>query len=232
MGIILDSAGIPVTQYIGGHTYTLIITDTNTSSGPLPKYGFECSVVTGSGSSSVQAGSFGTAPANTAVHTTSSRKIWGHDAPISPAYGVGATGSVYIDSIQWTAPAAGSGTVTVYNVMNNVNNNGSADAGDLWNNISVSFTERTTSHPTSVQGADNDLAVQTYPNPVTNMLNISLGNTTAAAVQVFDLNGRCVASEQVSGSHATINTGSWAAGMYHIAVNSNGKVQVIPVVKQ
>lgn len=238
LGIRLDSMGVPVTKYVGGMTYTVVLIDTNTTTGSLPKHGFECSVVKGTGSASTQAGTWGTVPSGTALHTTASRSIWGHNTPIAPVTGTGggATGTIYIDSIKWTAPAAGAGTVSFFSVMNNVNSNGTDDANDLWNNTSVSFAERVTAPPTGVASVANTATISAFPNPAVNTLNLQFSNASGTyTVQAINVAGSVVASEQitVSGSAATtINTANWATGLYQLVVTNGSMRQVISVVKK
>ena len=234
LGISLDSAGVPVTQYTGGMVYTIVLTDTNTTTSNLPKFGFECSVVKGTGSSSTQAGTFSsTLPPGTAVHTSGSRIIWGHNSRLSPASGTGSTGTVYIDSVQWTAPAAGSGTITIFSVMNDVNNDGSDNTSDKWNNTSTSFTERI---PSAVTTIANAATIKAFPNPVTNSLNLQFGNAEGVySIQAFDLNGKCVTNENAlvnNSSSITINTANWPQGMYNIIVSNNSSTTVLRIIKQ
>src|ERR1035437_2810016 len=64
----LDSAGVPTTNYIGGMAYTVKITGTNTSTAPLPKYGFQIGSIKGGTTlvTPVNAGTWGPAyPAGT-----------------------------------------------------------------------------------------------------------------------------------------------------------------------
>ena len=73
--------------------------------------------------------------------------------------------------------------------------------------------------------------ITVYPNPVVNNLNIAISDAGTYAVQVMDLNGRTVATENVTSS-AAISTANWAAGVYFVVVNGNGTQKTIQVVKQ
>ena len=139
----LLSSGTPVTSYIPGNVYTLKISATNTSSSSLPNFGFQMSVVKSSGAgsgSATYAGTMGTAPAGTHVYTGSSAQIFEHynaalgDGSIVATTGTGGTGTTYVETISWTAPTAGTGSVVIYGILNAVNHNSAADAGDFWNN--------------------------------------------------------------------------------------------------
>ena len=74
MGIELDSAGVPVTHYKAGMSYVLKMTGTNTTTNTLPKFGAQLTVVSGSGSTSVDRGStFSSVPTGMSTYTS---KFW------------------------------------------------------------------------------------------------------------------------------------------------------------
>ena len=141
----LDSAGVPVTNYHPGASYTIKISGTNNSTtATLPKFGFQVSCVqanannagganTAGSASCVNAGTWGTLPASTRISTgTFPTSLVEQSAAITATSGTGGTGTNYVESIPWTAPAAGTGAVVIYGVLNAVNNNGS-ESGDLSN---------------------------------------------------------------------------------------------------
>ena len=141
----LDSAGVAVSHYFGGNTYTIKITGTNTTSNVLPKFGFQVEAVKISGagtSSATNAGTIATTGLPTSCQNSlvSGRHLVEHSARLSPISGTGASGTVYTESISWTAPAAGTGTVKFYTALNAVNNDLSS-SGDFWNNTSLPITE-------------------------------------------------------------------------------------------
>ena len=150
VSIQLLSGGTPVTTYVPGNTYTIQITGTQTSSSlTLPRFGFQLMVVKSSGAgsgSAVSTGTFGTAPSGTHTYSLSGRTIFEHynggsPGAISATTGSGGSGTTYVESISWTAPAAGTGSVVIYGVINAVNYNGTDDAGDKWNNNSLTICE-------------------------------------------------------------------------------------------
>jgi hypothetical protein len=243
----LDSASTPVTHYIHGHSYTLKITGTNTGTTSLPRFGFQITVVKAAGagtSSAVNAGTMASTGLPTNVRYTTASATLGplvdvveHSAPIVATSGTGGSGTTYVESIPWTAPAtSGTGSVVIYGCVNAVNFNGNADANDHYNSATpVTITELI---PTEVASVPNAVEVKAFPNPVTNSLNVQLTNTQAGiyALKVFDLSGNCIVNEtlEVNNLNLTksINTTNWATGMYEVVVENNGGTQVIPVVKQ
>ena len=155
----IDSAGIMVSStpgtghYTPGVTYTIKITGVNNTTSNLPKWGFQVAATKGtvamSASTISNAGTLQSTGLPTNVHyvaatgTSSSfyANVVEHSARLSPSSGTGGTGTVYTESFTWVAPVAGTGAVSLWSVLQGVNNNGNADAGDLWNNNQLILNE-------------------------------------------------------------------------------------------
>ncbi len=211
------------THYKPGHSYTIKIHGTNSSS--LPKFGFEFAAVQGSGATQSQAGTF--APVTSPIFADSGPgglTYIEHGSAIS-----GTSAGVYDASFVWNAPTTNVGNVTLYCTLNAVNGNGLEDNADISGNTSVILTPIVT---TSVTEFANALAITAYPNPTVNSLNLQMVNAGAYSIHVFDLNGRTIANETVNGTGASLNTGNWAPGLYQVVVENGGSRQIIPVVKQ
>ena len=121
----LDSAGVPVTSYHPGMSYTVKISGKNNSTTTLTYYGFQLAVVNASGagtSGATDVGTWGsttgsvqkTTPATSGLPIT----IVEQSNRINATSGGGAQNSTYINSTPWTAPAAGTGSVKIYGVLN------------------------------------------------------------------------------------------------------------------
>jgi uncharacterized protein YjdB len=150
------------TGYVGGTSYKIRIGGVNNSTTVtnLKRFGFQMSVVKTSSTSTNE----GTLSAVTGAHmgTYGSINIVEHSSPLSPSSGVGGTGTVYtIPDIPWTAPVAGSGSVTIFAVINAVNFNTSQDVGDLWNNNFLNVPEASSG-----------------VSPITGTLTVCVGATT------------------------------------------------------
>ncbi len=134
----LLSSGSPTCVYVGGNTYTIRITATNTGSTTLSKWGYQLSAVGTGGTTSK--GSF-TAPSGSHVGTYSGVTCVEPSNYLSPTTGSGGSGSTYVQDITWVAPSSGTGSVTIYTAVNLTNYSFSADAGDLWNLQSLVISE-------------------------------------------------------------------------------------------
>jgi hypothetical protein len=226
----LDSAGTPVTKYKGGMAYTLKLVATNTTSNSLRCFGYQMTAKMGTG---VQAGTFGTLPSGTNTHTSGGLTVLGHTRRISHATGTGAAGTTYMVAVPWTAPAAGSGTVTVNAVLNAVDSNLNDGSSDHWNTGAGTFAEWAAA-PSSVSGVANSLAVTAFPNPVAATLTLDFGTNAAGtySIAVFNLNGQLVATATTEANTLAMNTSNWATGMYSVSITNGGAVKTINVVKQ
>ena len=237
VAIELDSAGIAKHYYIGGHTYTVKITGTNTTASTLPKFGFQLTAIKGSAAvvTPVNAGTWSaTVPASTSYNAAIGGSyvcnLVEHSAPLNPTTGTGGTGSTIVESFTWTAPVAGTGTISFWGAVNAVNNDGLADVADKWNTTHIAIPEGPNAAGVAI--VDKEMNISVYPNPVTNILNLQAAHPGTYTVIAYGLNGRNMLTEQMNGDRISINTSNWANGFYTIVVEKEGSTQVIPVVKQ
>ncbi|HET6225313.1 MAG TPA: T9SS type A sorting domain-containing protein [Bacteroidia bacterium] len=149
INIELDSAGVPVTRYVGGKSYTVKLTGKNTSTTSLPEFGFQIGCIVGSTAvtTPTNAGSWiAPFPTNTKYVAPKSGKfvvgVVEQTAAIAATSGTGGNGTTYVQTFNWTAPAAGTGTISFWAVINAVNGNNN-DTGDKYNTGHVTITELT-----------------------------------------------------------------------------------------
>jgi hypothetical protein len=228
--ITVDSNGNAVTHYVAGKTYTINIAGTNSSNNP--KFGFEFASVSGTGSSQVQAGTASGFPANVGSDLLTGLNFVEHHTDLAAT-----SPGVYNVSFQWTAPAAGTGTVTLYCTLNAVTGiTTSPEAQDISNNISIMLTE--VAAGTAVNTIPSNVGITAYPNPVSAQLNLKMDNANVGTytMNVFDLGGKRIMSENVEVSSTSfvkaINTSNWVPGFYSIQLMKDGTQRTIPVVKQ
>ncbi|MEI8279066.1 MAG: T9SS type A sorting domain-containing protein [Bacteroidota bacterium] len=176
----LDSAGTPVTQYVGGMTYTIKITGTNTTANSLPKFGFQVAVINGTSAQTTptNAGTFQTVSnpmRNTAAQAGNFvTNLVEQKTAIAATTGTGGSGTTYVESFSWTAPAAGSGSISIWGVLNAVDGFGT-NSGDFWNSNNITITEETagtscatvTGLSASATGSTTGNATWTFPTGVT-----------------------------------------------------------------
>ncbi|MCL1822019.1 MAG: T9SS type A sorting domain-containing protein [Prolixibacteraceae bacterium] len=72
-----------------------------------------------------------------------------------------------------------------------------------------------------------------FPNPANNILNVQLEKHTNGTFTLFDMNGKVVLSQVVSGDFAQINISSLSAGNYVLWLVENGQVSAeVKIVKE
>jgi len=221
--IVKDQLGNPVTQYKPGLQYDIVISGNNTTN--LPKFGFQFVALK---SGNLQAGTYVTsAPVKQTPKGTPSVTYVEHINPIDPVSG-------YNTTFAWFPPSVGSGTVTMYAMLNAVNNDNS-QAGDT---PSPALTLTLTEFNTSVSELSQNIRITAYPNPAVDKVSLQFEDAENGlySVSVFDLAGRKMHNEelQVNSKNANISipTTSWTAGMYYAQVMKDGAQRMIPVVKQ
>ena len=155
VSIELDSAGIATTRYVPNMVYTVKIKGVNNGSTSQPTFGFQLTCIkdTLATATPINAGSWITGNLPTYTHYMAAgasylANIIEQSSPTAATTGNGGNGSTYTRLINWQAPAAGTGLVSFWGIINAVNNNGSAGTNDYWNNAKLVVAERICSQPT------------------------------------------------------------------------------------
>lgn len=232
----LDSAGMPTTHYVGGMSYTVVITGTNNTSNNLPKFGMQIACVKGTTPSATptQTGTWnGPYPLGTHYSAPATYFLVGvveHGTRLSPFSGTGGNGTVYKETFKWTAPMSGTGTISFWGALNAVNNNGSADGGDLWNVTHIVINEWNLTSVASIR--NNAFNMGIFPNPANEhaTLEYSLKETSDVQADLYNICGQKVCTlfngTQTAGEHAqVINIASLnlKRGIYIVAINDGTK---------
>jgi uncharacterized protein YjdB len=148
--VTLMSGASATTTYTPGGSYTIHVVATNTSSSAsaiYPKFGYQVSARAGSADAGVMV-----APVGSHTITAVGVKVSEHfSSPLLVTTGSGSPGSTYVVDVPWTAPASGTGTVTLRAVVNAVNGTGGTD-GDVSIAGSATITEASTTGPAPITG--------------------------------------------------------------------------------
>jgi len=213
----------------------------------LPKFGFQIAAFKGATPqvTPVNEGAFQQTGLPASVHyqtpvniTYTVANVIEHDAPLSPASGTGDSGTVYTESFSWTAPVAGTGTVSLWAALNAVNFDGQADSQDKWDTTHLVLSEDTAVTVNAVTEIKSALDVNIYPNPLSDAGLIALTNVENGtyALSVFDEQGKEIsqrAIEVTSGSQIiSLNTSVWATGIYLVKIANSHNEKVMKVVKR
>lgn len=205
----------PVSKYKPGTLYTITLGGTNTSA--KPKFGFQAAITDAGGTT---IGTLTATAANTAVHTSGTMRIVEHTTPLTGSSGV------YTVKFNWTAPAAGSGTASIYGILNAVDGDNSTANDAPSNGFKLDVPEDVTS---SI--AENELngKFQIVPNPATDHFSIKNLENNNASVAIYSMNGTQV---MLTTAGKDINVSGLATGSYIVHINNNGQLSAAIMVKQ
>ena len=228
LALELDSAGVPVTHYKAGMAYTVTITGTNTSTFTLPKFGLQIGSIKGSVAvvTPVNAGTW-SAPFPTSTHYAAPSPgnyvvgVVEHTSPLTATSGTGTSGTTYSQTFNWTAPAAGTGTISFWSVLNAVNNNTTDDSGDKWNTTHIVINEWTTSGVGISEQTKDEFNASLFPNPTAETIHLTylLKKPSLVSAKIMDITGKTIVNlleenqdsgyQVINGDASTLNKGSY-----------------------
>jgi hypothetical protein len=90
-----------------------------------------------------------------------------------------------------------------------------------------------TPFPLSIGNAAKDNAVAVYPNPVHDVLNITVsGRYEGSNISITDVTGRVVKTIAVTAQSMAVDMKGMAAGTYFLKYNNNNNQDIIKLVKE
>ncbi len=198
----LDSAGVPTTHYVGGGLYTVKITGTNNSAFNLPRFGFQIGCILGSAAvtTPTNKGTW-TTPLPTGTHIANPQagnfvvKVVENGSALSPTTGTGGTGTTYSKTFTWTAPAAGTGTISFWAALNAVNNDDTNTTADKWNKIHIVITELVIPAGIGDLNFTDASSFSVYPIPASDHINLNykIDHSGKTDIKLFDVTGKMCA---------------------------------------
>lgn len=222
---VRDDAGSVVTEYISETTYDVKVT-INTLSGSPSAFGFQLLCldaplnVPGNNWDA-----FSNAASNVRIATaTNGRQYAEHKGP--------SNSNEFM--VQWTAPAAGSGTITLYSCGNGVNLNDSS-SGDR---AACSQLQLTEGESTAVEDFAEAVSLNIFPNPVDDVLNVAINSQESGSfdLQIYNLLGQMVKAEkldlQTGNQQKSINLSDLTEGTYFLQLSNGEKLTSRKVVKR
>jgi hypothetical protein len=215
---LFDGAN-PVSTYVPGKQYTVLLSGTN-SAGNHPKFGFQATCVKDGTNTSAGTLSSNITGVNVEPSVAPGPVTLVQNTQTLMAPNGAGTPNIHSVSFKWTAPAAATGAIKFYAVLNSVDGNGAATTNDVWaTTTSPSYSPGTTG-VASVTGADLNL----FPNPATDVLQVS-GCGPNSLLQVIDFYGRILISERSAGKDMSIQISSLPVGMYGLRISAEGLVR-------
>lgn len=172
---MMSDSGVAVTEYVPGEVYTLNARVNHTSGTPS---GFGLQMVALNDADNSTAGSWDNPSANAKLVTLSTRRYFEQTS----------ASSTNLFTVDWTAPAEGTGAVTFYMGANAVNGN-NATSGD--NAVLDQLTFEEGEAVNGILSVDLE-QLSIFPNPVMNTLNVS-GLKQDDQLEIFSINGQKMA---------------------------------------
>lgn len=211
------TSNIPVTGYLPLTTYT--ITATATRAGHT-KFGFEVSPQNTSG---VFRGILATLNTQTKLQGTGSNYI------THTTTGTSGSGSKTWN-FKWTAPASGSGAVTLYGAFNITNANGTS-TGDTIYKSTLTVNENTTGI------AENELQekISIYPNPSNGKFQLVIGSLPFdenCNLVIYNLQGEKIYQSAITNPKSDIDLSNYGNGIYFLKIYDENKVYAAKILKQ
>ena len=202
VSIELDSSGIPTTHYKGGMAYTVKLSGKNSSTFLLPKFGFQMVSIVGSTPSATptNAGTWN-APYPSNTHYSAPQATYFNVGIVEQSIslpattGTGGNGSTYVQTFNWNAPASGTGTISIWAILNAVDGDGYNGTGDKWDTSHVIIREWSPLSAVPFLEPDS-FSINIFPNPVSTNLNLTylLDEMSIVALKLLDLKGATVAN--------------------------------------
>ena len=251
--IELDSAGVPVKSYYPGVSYTVKISGTNATGHTLSHFGFQMTSVllSGAGTSTpTQGGTWDsthlpatvryTPAGSCTVCTTWPIPVVEHSAAIAATTGSGANGTTYVESINWTAPAQGTGKVLLYGVLNAVNFSGNENGDYSQVALADTITEAVISHNgiNSISSYLNGFSA--YPTLMNDNVTVvfDLKQSSDVKVELISMQGTVVKTflpqQSISAGsfRQSYNVNELSTGIYLVRLQTGGSSIVSKVVKE
>jgi hypothetical protein len=239
----LDSAGVAVTSYIPGASYTVKISGVNNTGGTLGSFGFQLCTVLDAGAGTSSATAIGTWGSSLPTNVRFTQGV-GHQLPvieqsasITATTGSGGAGTTYVESIPWTAPAAGTGSIRIYGVLNAVTG---LDIDFLCSNQAATPVTITEAVPAGIRDLSDKLSsFNVYPTLMTDNVTIAFDMKESAAVSVslISLQGqevKTLMSQKAIGQGSfkeSFNVNGLATGIYLMRLQIGDAFVVFKVVK-
>ncbi len=176
------SSNIPSSGYIAGQTYTITLEGTHAN---VVRFGFE---LTAEDANNAKVGTFIITNATETKLVNNSHAVTHTGNGFNPD-----SDSTKAWSFDWTAPASGTGTVTLYAALLAANGNMST-SGDITYLTSTQITEDVTS---SISISNLDSQISIYPSIATNYINVVVKDINIDKIEVYNINGQNVITNNI-----------------------------------
>ncbi|MFM2226209.1 MAG: hypothetical protein RJA07_2411 [Bacteroidota bacterium] len=204
-----DAGGNEVYYYTGGATYTVTINAMN----HIAKAGFNCII---EDNSAAKMGTFASG--------TGSQLLNGYVSHT----GAGNSGSNKSWSFTWVAPAAGSGSLTLYASVNRADNSFTSSGDSIF--VATRILTDGANGIADIHSANNLIIA---PNPATSFITIQSADLSATNnVAIYALNGELMISQILNLKNQSIAIDNLNKGIYLVQVSNDKGTFVKKFVKE
>lgn len=220
---VLDTGEMAITHYMPGKLYTARVS-INASGTGLSGYGFQMIALRDTGNVDLD-GFSDINPNNYKIATISNGRTYAEHANVSASNTF---------NVRWTAPVAGTGSVTFYASGNAVNGNGNS-SGDGGAVTSLHLDEEITLSSGEVDASEPSIRI--FPNPVTDVASVTcaLPNSGEYQLSAYNMAGKKVWSmTQIfpsGNNNYQIPTEKWPTGAYFISISSEKWSKIVKILK-
>lgn len=167
--IIVSKNGTPVTSYVPGETYDVVL---GMQKSGITRFGFALSA---------NRGTVGVDPSNTRTQKISSYATHTSGGTVSPTAGTTQW------KCRWTAPHAGSGNVNLQVYINATNNDGSSNGDEVYGKF-ITLAEGVT----GITDVIDEKQIAVYPNPVKDRVNLRyhIAQQSEVSIRLVAINGQ------------------------------------------
>jgi hypothetical protein len=145
--------------------------------------------------------------------------------------GLGLTAQAQQATTATGGDASGSGGTVAYSVGQIVYTTNAGTNGSVAQGIQQPFEIQIV---LGVEQLEIKLDMMVYPNPTTDVLNLSVGNTETSGLsyQLFDLSGRLLANSKIKNKETTISMLSYPHANYFLnIIQGNKKIKTFKIIK-
>ncbi len=205
--------------YIPGHDYTITATISNSQSPNHKRFGVDVVALLSSGANG----------GTITITNTTLTKLKTNKVGSNTRNNVVHTGSQNVGpgtqtfSFKWTAPAQGTGTVTIYASMMGANNDGGTDGDKVY---TTSLVVPEAGMGVSDSKIINNLSI--FPNPSNGSFQVSTGDVEFSSnsnAQIFNASGKLVFNSSMYNSTTEMNLSNQPAGIYFVKVYNGSTIQ-------
>ncbi len=89
----------------------------------------------------------------------------------------------------------------------------------------------TEGNETQIQNVEEEIEVSVYPNPVSDILNVSVGSDAEKEISIYDVTGFLVHKEHVSKTTASVNVTALSQGVYFATIHVGNQIISVRFIK-